>query len=147
MGQQPVQPRYSDVVDPFHTVAERFSGQSRFFTDGQIAGASRYDRDRTGSGNLLHPADQPDPRDRMILEVTVLGNDRCRLCRHTGDQNVAFLVLKHRGHNPGNLFRGFSGAVDDLCRSLPQPSVMINLGVAEILKWLEPEPEKRLFRC
>ncbi len=125
---------YADVVDHFDGVAHRFGGDLRFFGDGYVAGACRYDGDLSFAVRGLVAEEADSARSGEVFTA----REGCQHCRrHCGrgscDQDIA-LVIEEPGRNGDNLFGGLAHGKDHFRNAVTQRPVMVHIGKTEVFE-------------
>jgi len=145
-AEDPVNPRDADVEEAFEAIAHQFDGQRRLIGDWDI-GRSRGDN-----------GDQAVPVDGQIAlhgdGVTAFVKDGLGgefpnpvegLGGSPGHQQIAG-SFEQSLRDSGDLIRGLALPKDDLGKALPDGAVMVDVGIAEVLKREVAQPGQGLFQ-
>ena len=132
MIHKPVHACNTYIIEAYHFITVHLCSQGCFLCYSHVAGSSGCHDDfshavrlgnlpyHTGSGNFI------------IMQVQKFPYIVCRLFAHSGNQHGLFFFFYHSLGNFYNLFLGLSCTINNLCHTLTDTPVCVQLGKSHI---------------
>ncbi len=146
MGEKTVQTGNSYVVETDNFVAHALRGKRGFFRDRDVTGAAGRDDDLADAVCLGKSTVESDASIFVIGDIVRGFNYLRCVLGQTGDQDPFLSVFDHGLHDADDLFRCFSRAIDHLRNTLTDGSVVVDLGISEVIKRRGLQLQKCFFR-
>ena len=130
------------VIEPGDGVAQGLGGDGGLLGHPHVAGTAGGHHDAAPALQCLGE-DHRQPGQGVVAHREALREGVGGLLIDPGHQDVGALAPLHGSQDPQDLLRGFGLAEDHLCRPLAHRPVIIHLGIAQILKGGEFQPQQR----
>ena len=124
------------IVQPHHFIAVDFRSQGSFLCNRNIACPSGSDNNFANTAWRRYLTDNAAAGILMILQRMRRTDDSRCFRRQAGDQYGFLPVFQHCICNTDDLFRRFARTVNNFRSALPQLSMHIHFGIANVLKGL-----------
>ena len=136
MRKRPVKSRNAHIIQAHDSVAQDGRRQGSFLRYRDITGSAGCHHHAADSVRCGYGSDDAAARGFVIIQRMNFSDGRGSFPGKAGNENGTLAVFQHGFCDTDDLFRRFPGAVNDLCSTLAQFPVHVNLGITDILKGL-----------